>query len=585
MKWDLTKIYQQGLDDSQFLSDLRAIIPEAEAIRTLIAGDSDALPMLREVIARLQALLTQAEKAGSLIFLTLATDAENEQALSLYDSLMEAQVELKRVSSALSKRLAEIDSLEELIASDPLLHEHAFMLRTHKKEAAHTIDPILEPHVLKMQMTGGQAFSQLRDMLDATLIIDLNTGGETEQLPLSAVRGKAYDADPAIRKAAYEAEIAAYSKIELPMAACLNSIKGEARTIAALKSYDSVLDWMLADSRTDRATLDALMTAMRESLPHFRRYFRAKAKALGHPGGLPFYDLFAPMGASARTYTLEEAKVLLIETLGEFSAPMADLAARTFDERWLDAFPYQGKQGGAFCATVHPIGGSYILDNFDGSLSSVMTQAHELGHAYHGHCLKSNSILNADYPMPLAETASIFNETLMTQKLLARANREERIMLLEQGLADAAQVIVDILSRYLFETAVLDARAERTLNARELKEIMLSAQRETYGDGLDESLMHPYMWACKSHYYSVEEHFYNFPYAFGLLFGKGVYAKYREMGDAFVPLYDELLRATAIGEIAEVGASVGIDVRSVDFWRTSVNELVGAIDQFVEAVS
>ncbi|NLG24608.1 MAG: M3 family oligoendopeptidase, partial [Clostridiales bacterium] len=353
-------------------------------------------------------------------------------------------------------------------------------------------------------------------------------------------------------------------------------------TMARLKKYDSPADWMLDESRVDRPTLDALILAMTESLPAFRRYFRAKAAALGHPNGLPFYDLFAPLGASSATYTLDEARQVLEKALGAFSPELAAFVGRAFDEKWIDAYPRPGKQGGAFCAGAHPLGISYILTNFDGSFSSVSTLAHELGHAFHNECLKGNSILNADYPMPLAETASIFNETLLTGALMEELSGDALVPILEQQICDAAQVVVDILSRYLFETRVFEIRKQRPLPARELKELMLTAQRDTYGDGLDGRFLHPYMWACKGHYYSPDLHFYNHPYAFGLLFGKGVYAQYLRRGPAFVPEYKKLLRATAVGDAADVAASVGIDVRNPAFWREALQGIERDIDRLIE---
>ena len=207
------------------------------------------------------------------------------------------------------------------------------------------------------------------------------------------------------------------------------------------------------------------------------------------------------------------------------------------------------------------------------------TLAHELGHAYHGDCVKHLSILNADYPMTLAETASIFNETMLVAKLQEGANPQERLMLLDQQIGNAAQVVVDILSRFLFESEVIERRKDHTMLPDELKEIMLDAQKQTYGDGLDENVLHPYMWACKTHYYSASLHFYNFPYAFGLLFGLGVYERYLEKGEAFLPEYDALLAATGLGDVKDVAARVGIDVTDVNFWRKSLSVVEKMIDE------
>ncbi len=569
MTWDLTKLYA-SFDAPEFEADMKELKELADKAVEQARGMEIGVPALEEAIRLSERVATLATKTMSFAQLTLAADANCEPAMAAYARLLPVMNRLEEASSALSAKLGTAEDLDALIAQSELLTAHAFLLKKYKQNAAHVIDPALEPIVLKMQMTGGNAWEQLRDQLDANHMVEVEVDGKKKSLPLSAVRGMANSPDAAVRKAAYEAEIAAYPKMEIPMAACLNGIKGEARTLCELKHFDTVLDMALDISNMDRATLDALLQAMEESLPMFRRYLRLKAKMLGYEGGLKFYDLFAPVGKAQGDYTPEDAHALLVKEFGAFSPRMASMMDRAFNERWIDMFPREGKSGGAFCSGMHPLGISYVLTNFEGSYGSVSTLAHELGHAYHNECMRDVPILMADYPMPLAETASIFNETLLAERMLQKADRDAQIAMLEQQLSDAAQVIVDIMSRFLFEKEVVDRRADTTLSPRELCQIMLDAQKKTYGDGLDPDCMHPYMWACKSHYYSTQVHFYNFPYAFGQLFAVGVYALYQKRGADFLPDYEKLLRMAGSGTVREVAASVGIDVADVNFWRTSL---------------
>jgi len=337
--------------------------------------------------------------------------------------------------------------------------------------------------------------------------------------------------------------------------------------------------------RYDRETLEAMWTACSEFFPAFRKYLRKKGELLGHKNGLPFYDLFAPVSigdAPSRTYTMDEAHELLVREMSKFTPEMGEFIDRAFKERWIDMFPYEGKGGGAFCAGVPSCEQSRVLTNFTGSMGDVSTLAHELGHAWHNYCMRGLPFSLRGEPMPLAETASIFNETLLASVLRAGAEKEELFTILEAELQNATQVIVDIYSRYLFETAVIENRKTRQLSVDELKNLMLDAQDQSYGEGLDPEYRHPYMWACKSHYYIPGMGFYNFPYAFGLLFGKGVFAQYQEKGAAFVPTYNQLLRSCGSGSIADVAASVGIDVRSVDFWRESLRVIEQDINLFIQ---
>ncbi|MBR3763194.1 MAG: M3 family oligoendopeptidase [Clostridia bacterium] len=577
--WDLSFLYK-GFEDEAFQADL-ARLPEAIAeLQAILDSELPTAEKLEKLMDADEAQSLLMDRLFSFTGLTLATDANNGTAQQYEDKLSVIANDASLVGSAITRFVGGIDNLEELITRSGKLQSVAFALREMKKSAVHTIPAEIQPWILQMQLSGGSAFSQLRDKLDSTHTVEYR--GET--LPLPAVRGMAYDGDASVRKDAYEAEIASYRKMELPMSYCLNAIKMEARTIAKAKGYNTVLDMTLDQNRMDRETLDAMIGAIREYLPHFRRYLKAKAAYLGHKDGLPFYDLFAPVGKASKAYTIEEAREVLLREMGKFTPAMAEFMDNAFQQRWIDVYPREGKGGGAFCAGAHEYDRSLILTNFQGSFSDISTLAHELGHAWHNRCMAGLPYCLTGTPMPLAETASIFNETMLAHQVLKNATEEEKFTLMEASLMEVTQTCVDILSRYLFETEVIDTRADHAMTVDELKDCMLRAQEATYGDGLAKDVRHPYMWACKSHYYSSGYNFYNFPYAFGELFGKGVFAQYLKEGDAFVPKYNQLLRSCGSGSIAEVAASVGIDVRSADFWRASLEVVKGEIDAFCALV-
>ena len=573
--WDLSFLYK-GFEDEAYQSDLAkwpAMIAEQKA---LLDSDLPVQEKLEQLMDASEAMSALVDNLYGFTSLTLATDASNGVAQQYEDKLSLIANDASLVDSAITRFVGGIENLEEIIAASEKLQAVAFALREMKKDADHTIPAEIEPWMLQMRLSGGSAFAQLRDKLDSTHTVEYR--GQT--LPLPAVRGMAYDGDASVRKDAYEAEIASYKKMELPMAYCLNSIKMEARTMAKAKGHDSVLDMSLYQNRMDRETLDAMITAIKEYLPHFRRYLRAKAAYLGHDDGLPFYDLFAPVGKASKAYTIEEAREVLLREMGKFTPAMAEFMDNAFEQRWIDVYPREGKGGGAFCAGAHAYDRSLILTNYQGSFSDISTLAHELGHAWHNRCMAGLPYCLTGTPMPLAETASIFNETILAHQVLKTASEEEQFTLLESSLMEVTQTCVDILSRYLFETEVIETRADHAMTVDELKDCMLRAQDATYGDGLDKNIRHPYMWACKSHYYSSGLNFYNFPYAFGELFGKGVFAQYLKEGESFVPKYNQLLRSCGSGTIAEVAASVGIDVRSADFWRASLEVVKQEIDTF-----
>jgi pepF/M3 family oligoendopeptidase len=584
-RWSLEELYK-SFESEEFKRDYKKCVKEIESIKEWaennLKDSTDAVRKMKEYVKTQNEFYLLYTRLYSFAQLTMSVEAKNEKALKVIDKLEERATELTRPQVNFEKWLGSISGIEELIKSDSYLNEFQFFFRESLEESKYLLSDKEEVVISKMQTTGSAAWEKLQELLTSTLLVDITIDGEAKQLPLPVIRNMAYNKDAKLRKTAYEAEQKAYLKVDESVAACLNGIKGEVITVSKMKGYKSPLEKTVLDARMDMETLDAMLTAMRESLPDFHRYFRKKAELMGYKKGLPFYDMFAPMGDVDIQFSYKEARDYIVANFRTFSDALADYAGYAFDNRWIDAEPREGKRGGAFCENLHVIGESRILSNFDGSFSNMTTLAHELGHGYHGACLMKEEYLNSDYPMPIAETASIFCETIVKEAALKTANAEETFSMLENDISDSAQVIVDILSRFLFESEVFKRRESGSLSLNELKEIMLDAQKEAYGNGLDHDLLHPYMWLCKPHYYNAEYNFYNFPYAFGLLFSKGLYAEYLKRGDEFVKEYDKMLSVTGKMNIADVAKVMNIDVRKVDFWRSSLNLIRKDIEKFIK---
>lgn len=585
MRWDLSPLYE-SFESDKFKSDKelveKTILEASTWADNNLGTTEDAKEKLEHIISAMQELYSLMMKLGAFTQLTLSTDATNEKALEMMFRLEKIDVSFDEFAKKITRFVGSISDLDEVIASSKKLTEHTFILHEQRLEASHLLSEETESVISKLSVTGSNAWSNMRNMLDGTMEVDIEQDGEIKSLPLPIVRNMAYSSDADERKKAYQAELASYKKVEIPLSHALNAIKGEGNTMCELRGYESLLHKTLEDSRMDKETLDVMLSAMGDFLPEFRRYLKAKAKLLGHESGtLPFYDLFAPVGTGeSKKFTYEEAHDFLVETFKGFSPEMSEFIDNAFKDDWIDAESRPGKGGGAFCANLIPIKQSRVLANFDGSFSQVSTLAHELGHAWHGYCLQNEPLLNTSYPMPLAETASIFNESLVADVAKANGSDEERFTLLEAELMEATQVIVDIYSRYLFEAEVIDTRKDHGMNITELKDAMIRAQKASYGDALDEEFMHPYMWACKPHYYYGGLSFYNFPYSFGLLFGKGIFAQYKKQPDGFVAEYKELLRATGSNNIVDCAKRMDVDVRDKAFWVQSLTEIKGDIDEF-----
>lgn len=577
--WDLSVFYK-GFDDPALEADLTKLGKMAEEGKAILKQDKEARQVLLEAVSHLEAYLNTLLRADMFCELTMSVEADNQKAFQALERVSALQVDFRLFISALQRYVGGVNNLEAVIESHPDLKKNGFALLEAREQSRHMLPESIERWMLRMSLTGADSYSKLRDQLIGTLTVEMD--GESHPLP--AIRGMAFDPDPAVRKKAYEAELASYQKVALPMAFCLGGIKGEALTMCEARNYPDILTQQLTETRMDRETLDAMWEACREAFPDIRRYLKAKAKLLGHKNGLPFYDLFAPVGKSTRKYTVEETRDLLVSTFDKAHPKMAKFMAHAFDNRWIDMYPKQGKTSGAFCAPSHALRLSRILTNFVGSFSDVSTLAHELGHAWHNECILGKPLMMTDCPMPLAETASTFNETLLSQTVLKTADDELAFSILEGSLMEATQCVMDIYSRFLFETDVFEARKTHTPSVEELHEMMLDAQRKTYADGLDPEVMHGDMWINKSHYFSVGLHYYNFPYAFGLLFGLMVYKKFELLGAAFLPKYDEFLGYCGSDTVYNVAKTVGIDVHSVDTWRGALDVLRGEVNKFVELV-
>ena len=532
-----------------------------------------------EVLAATNEFQEQIRPLTAFLYALVTTDADDDAASAWTTRIQTELAELRRLRTRFDGWVRALGP-DALAGRSAAAAEHAHALRRAELSADHLMTEVEEGLFADLALTGALAWNRLHGDVTARLTATVELPGKgSERLPITMVRGMATDADPDIRRAAYTAELAAWKEVEVPLAAALNAIKGEANSINRRRGWADSLEPALHTNGVERAALEAMQDAMVESFRDFRRYLEAKAVLLGHPpgAGLPWWDLAAPVGTGG-AIGWDETVGAVRDAFSSYSPQLAGLVGRAVTGQWIDGEPRRGKQGGAFCMSV---GGdaSRVFMNFDGSFNSVQTLAHELGHAYHNTTLAGRTPLQRQLPMALAETASIFCETIMVTSGLASATPRQRLVLLDVDLEGACQVVVDIHSRFLFEREVYERRARTTLSPGELCQLMVEAQRATYGEGLQVGTEHPYMWAVKPHYYSTP--YYNWPYAFGLLFGIGLFARYQEDPDRFRASYDDLLSSAGMASAAELAGQFGIDIGSGEFWTASLDVLRGRIDEFV----
>jgi pepF/M3 family oligoendopeptidase len=576
INWDLNDLYK-GFDET-FKNDLTKLEALVQSMAKHLTSEvKDDVKYIEEALKFDEKITVLGRTIGSFASLTSSTDVSNNEALGYLSKLSEIYRGLTKPSVVFSRYLTTLN-LDELATKSEMINKYLYNLKKDQEGAKHLLSEAEESLYSKLSELGSRSWSQIQTLATSNMMIEING----EEKTFSDVRNMAYDNDQKLRKLAYEKELEAYEKVDDFVALALTNIKREVNTMNELRGYESALEKTLDQSNMKKETLDAMISAMKDFRPQFANYLKAKAKYLGHKGSLPWYDMFAPVGNLNKTYTYDEAKSLVFNAFTSFSPKLGNFAQKTFDKNWIDVYPKKGKRGGAFCSNQPQIGQSRILLNFTGALDNVSTLAHELGHAYHGEIISDNAPLHWSYSMPLAETASIFCEAIMNDYLLSSVKDDnERLSILEMGLQGDTQVIIDILSRFLFESRVFES-ANRPISKHEMKTWMLEAQKEAYQDGLDHQNLHPYMWLVKGHYYSAGLNFYNFPYAFGLLFGKGLYAQYLKDKPAFIKNYDKLLKLTTMADAEDVAASMGIDITEKSFWTDSLKMIEKNIDQVID---
>jgi pepF/M3 family oligoendopeptidase len=590
-RWDTSDLHE-SLTARSYVDDLERLAADITRLevafdahevratepRAVVAADAAAADAVidgwNDASARHQVL-------HACAYAALSTDSRNDTAAAAFS---EVEVAGARLRPLLARLAAWVDALDvhELAGLSDTAREHIGPLSRLAERAAHQMSEAAESLYAELTPTGSGAWARLHTAVTSQLTAPVTfPDGRTERLPMTAVRGLAADPDPVVRRAAYDAEVDGWSDVAVPCAAAMNAIKGETVVVDRRRRWDSPVDASLFANAVSRATFDAMQAAVDDSLGDFRRWMKAKARLHGHEGALPWWDLVAPAPVGEPSVPWDSGVATVRDAFTGYDPRLGGLVDRALGEHWIDAGPRDGKRGGAFCMAVAG-DRSLVLLNWTGGTDSTRTVAHELGHAFHNTTLAARTPLQRRLPMALAETASIFCETLVVDRGLQQAEGAARLALLDADLQAATQVVVDIRSRFLFEQAVLAQRQRRVLGIAELDELMLAAQDAAYGDGLDQRTALRHMWIVKPHYYGST--FYNWPYTYGLLFGLGLFSRYRADPDQFRDGYEDLLSRAGMDTAEDLAAGFGLDVTQETFWQASLDVVRSRIDEYERLV-
>ena len=561
-KWDLESIYP-SVTSPLFEDDINAIYQKAEELKSKSADKNSSILSILSLYDEMADIV---ENVGSYVYTSFSVNTTDRDVLAAMGKAEKAQTVASDASTVMVHYLSQ--RTDEF--SSPELEPYALFLKEVKTEAEHMMSLEEEALANEMLQVSASAWSRLQESVTASI----HDGDKT----LTQLRGLAMDSDRSVRKDAYEREVKILADNKTAIAAALNGVKGTALLLEKRRGWKDPLDRSCNTARISRKALSALIEALEESLPIFRDYLKTKAKLLGLER-LEWYDMFAPVGDSSMSFTFEEAKALIVDAYSSFSPEVGAFIKNALDSHWVDPEAHEGKIGGAYDIYFPKKKESRVMMNWEGTYDSVSTLAHELGHAYHDSVVKEYPASQRSYPMTLAETASIFGETVIFQEVLKKADKDQQLSLIEAYVQGACQVCVDILSRFYFERSAFEARKEGEVTADDYSAMMLKAQEDTYGDGL--GIKHQYMWAVKGHYYNEGFSFYNYPYAFGQLFALGLFASKDSVSD-FPKHYKEVLSMTGRFEAKDVAAAAGCDIEDKEFWKKGISVIAGYIEKMKE---
>jgi len=535
-----------------------------------------------EYLIKLQDLMGRVIDAESFAHCLICRDVKDEKAHQIVGEMDVYVAAFKRVMvqlEAFAKNQPD-ENWNELLSNDKL-KEGSFFLNEIREIAKKKMPPEQETLAAELAVNGYHAWNRLYDKMYGELRVDFNENGETTNLSLGQMANKMNSPDRDIRRQAFEKLEGAWETRSSEASMALNYQAGFRLSLYEMRKWDSNLFEPLLMCRISEATLNAMWSAVSKAKAQMNRYIDAKKKLLDIDK-FRWYDQTAPVGASDKQYSYEDACDFIIAKLARFNKEQADFTRMAIDRRWVEAEYRAGKAGGAFCSGFSSKKQSRVLMTYEGTFDNLSTLAHELGHAYHHHVISDMPVFAQTYPMTLAETASIFNEMLVGDAALSEAtDRGEKLMLLDQKLQNAYILFCNINARFTFDKTFYKERKNGLVSRARLDEIMVQSQKDTYMGTLADDGYHKLFWASKLHFFLTDVPFYNFPYTFGFLFASGVYNRAANEGTAFAPKYRALLADTGKMSSEDVAKKhMGVDLTKEDFWTEAVSRVMGDVEEF-----
>jgi len=586
--WDLLPLYK-SLDAPELGSDLESALTQAKKFRHDFRGRmaSDRLSPELLVAAlnsyeRLQRLILKPYLYAQLLFSSDSTPARHKALLA---KVRECWSSISEITLFFE---LEVLRIEEERFADLLKHPdvlgYAHYLRQLRAQAPYTLAEDVEQVLKRKDLSGKEAFVQLFEEMTSALKYLFQLPGEEQPREVSGEELLAllHHPDGDVRERSFGAFLQKHADNELVLTACFNNLLLDHGKEVELRGYPDLMTPTHLSCETEPAMVEKMMEVTEANYGLAQEYFVLKQRLLGLDR-MKNTDIYAPLGNSSRNYSFDDAKAMVLDAFRGFSPKMADLAEAFFRERRIDVLPAKGKTGGAFCMGMMPGLAPYVLLNHTGNLRDVSTLAHELGHGVHFVLAQKQNLFQYHAPLPMAETASVFGEMLLTRSMLDKEqDRQVKIELLCAKLEDiiATTFRQNVLTR--FELAAHKRRGEGLLSPEDYCSLWWLENGKLFGDAVE--MIEPYRWGWSYISHFIHSRFYCYSYVFGELLVLALYQKYLEEGPSFVPRYLELLAGGGSAEPKKMLKPLGIDLADPDFWQKGYDFVRGLLQELRQLV-
>jgi len=586
--WDLTELFPSLINPKvdQTIAEAKALADSFEkAYRGKIASlSAEDLMRSFEDIEAFEAKFSDVTLYSSLSF---AADMTQPQAQSLNDRVDKLSANISKQLAFYSLELGALVKSRPQIINEPTLSNYKHMLERAQRRVEHQLSEVEEQLIIEKDQFGVNAWEELQSKWLNTRLFDVMVLGEKKTLSYGEANGLLSHPDRDTRESANRSIYGLLGKDGEVFSAALRSICNDWVTVSKRRKYASPMESSLINNDTQEVIIRNLLETVEEGAESYRRYLKLKTKLMDLPV-LGNHDIVAPLPESAELkFNFQQAQDLVIQAYNRFDPQYASAVKEIFEKRHIDATPRFGKRNGAFCASYYNGKSAYILQSFNGTLTDVFTLAHELGHATHDWFASRNqTLLNMNIPSTVAETASIFGELLLTDRLLDSAKSDsERKALLCLVLDEAGMTAFQVTARVWFEQALYASIEEgEYLECKTICSHWIKSRDRIFGDAVRWFPEMEAEWTMKPHYYMANYRFYNYPYVYAQMFVYALYQKYLEEGKAFVPKLMKILSAGGSISPLEIGGIVGLNVASPEFWMSGLKvfeRFIGDLEKII----